>query len=86
MVNQEFQRDGAAADGGPLKHFQIAVGVSGSEDGTPPDELLNPHGLAGLVVNQIDCRFLQQDRGVPFLISYRSFGLMLPTTCSGGMP
>jgi hypothetical protein len=48
------------------------------------DELVDAHGLAGMVVDEVHLRQPQQDRSA---VARLDFVLMLlPTTCSGGMP
>src|SRR5262249_4484067 len=47
---------------GPLEHLLVAVRIPERQDGAPPDEPVDAHGLADLVVDQIDLRELDEDR------------------------
>ena len=69
---------------GPLEHLQVAVGVAERGDRTAPDVLVDGNRLALLVVDEVDRRQAHQRRTPP--ISLYSTLMLLPMTCSGGMP
>jgi hypothetical protein len=67
-----------------LQHLQITIGVTKSRDRPAADVTLDADGFAFLVVDEIDSGS-RMINGRPSRIS--NFILMLlPTTCSGGMP
>jgi hypothetical protein len=49
-VVDETHEPRALAGRRPLEHLLITVGVAEREHGSPPDELLDTHRLAGAVV------------------------------------
>ena len=44
----------------PLEHLEVAVGVAEGDDRPPADDLMDAHRLAGLVVDEIDLRQLEE--------------------------
>ena len=69
----------------PSQHLEVAVGVAERHDRSPPDDLVDAHGLAGLVVDEIDRRPAGRARVRRRAARISTFA-RLPTTCSGGMP
>src|SRR6266700_1350712 len=50
----------APAQGCPLQHFEVAIGISEGGDRATADVFVDPHRFAALVVNEIDLRQAKQ--------------------------
>src|SRR6516165_5969842 len=61
-----------AAGRRPLQHLQVSVGVAESENWPPCDKSVDGHGLANLVVDEVDLRQSHQHR---LAISHLKLGL-----------
>ena len=56
-------------DRGVFEHLEVTVGVAETGDRPPADEPVDADGLAGLVVDEFDPRFLgKHRRAVPHLV------------------
>ena len=84
-VVDERHEAGPAARRRPLEHLVVAVGVAEGGDGAPPDLRMDADGLPGLVVNRNSFRQADEHRFGRRRSSYLVL-MLLPTTCSGGMP
>lgn len=64
VVHEQGQPGPLLADGGPLEHLLVAVGIAASGDGPATDVGVDAHGLARLVVDEGDLRQAHDDRAV----------------------
>ena len=61
VVDQAHQAQ-TTSSGGPLQHLMVSIGITEGENRTATDKLVDAHGLAGLVVNEVDLGKSQKDR------------------------
>ena len=73
-----------AAGGGVLEHLPVAVRMAQRGDGLAADVGTDANGVAFLVVDEIDLRQAHQ-QGLPSR-NANFARMLLPMSCSGGMP
>ena len=69
----------------PLQHLKVAIGVAEREDRPTPDDAIDPHRLAGAIIDELD-RGLLEERGFAVRADLELVTPDEPTTCSGGIP